>query len=521
MGLQFIHAGLKQLDTFVSRTGAAALIALLLRPDQLDPRKRFALASGDEGTIIEGTQLLDERLLITGKHHGQAPIMGEPCLVGILDDEEGAGLVRPGTSNPAASAERRPDHPEGNAGVDDHRPVRVVGYGTKVTHVRILMVPPRYGSQLVGGAENLVGALAQKAAHAGMEVEVATTCAADNETWANLLPPGESAEDGIRVHRFPVAPRDERRHAQLAGELTRRGTLSVLNEIDFMATSVWSEGLQRFIDREGQDFDAVVLAPYLVGTTFWGAQAWPNRTAIIPCLHDEPTAHLPSVQAVLRSAATLLFNTAGEERLAGRLLGPVRGTVVGMGFDPPLVPADTTFAKRHGLERYVLYAGRLEHGKRVHIAAQYVADFAKRHDPSLRLVVIGNGSWQPPADLADFVCLTGFVDHEEKRAAMAGAIALVNPSERESFSIVLLESWLEGTPVIVAAGSEVMADHCDESGGGLTFSDGASFATALAVYMNDEEARRNAGERGRAYVMDRYEWDGVLTRFRTALASLG
>lgn len=391
---------------------------------------------------------------------------------------------------------------------------------TRVTHVRILMVPPRYGSELVGGAENLMGALARHASGAGMDVEVATTCASDNETWANRLTPGETVEDGIPVHRFAVSPRDAGRHAHLAGELVRRGALPPLDEADFLATSVWSEDLQRFIDREGPDYDAILFAPYLFGTTYWGAQAWPERTAVIPCLHDEPYAYLPSMQAVLKSAGVLLFNAPGEERLARRLLGDVRGAVVGMGFDPPAEPAAPGFAERHGLGRYVLYAGRLEQGKRVHVAAEYFADFARRHDPTLKLVMIGNGSWRPPEDAAGFVEVIGFVSPDDKRAAMAEAVALVNPSELESFSIVLLESWLEGTPALVAAGSEVMADHCKDAGGGLTFSDQRSFDEALERMLFSDEERRTMGQSGLAYVRDRYAWPQVINRLEAALSQL-
>ncbi len=383
------------------------------------------------------------------------------------------------------------------------------------------MVPPRYGAEVVGGAENLMGALARRSAEAGIDVEVATTCASSNETWANDLPSGATTEGGVVVHRFRVTPRDVARHRLLTGRLALQGRLSPLDEADLLATSVWSGDLQRFIDHEGPGYDAVVFTPYLLGTTFWGAQSWPDRTAIIPCLHDEPWAYLPSIQSVLRSSAVLLFNARGEERLARRLLGDVRGTIVGMGFDPPVTPAPADFAVRHGLDRYVLYAGRLEQGKRVHVAAQYVADFARRHDPSLRLVTIGAGGWEPPADVAGFVRAIGFVPGEEKRAAMAGALALVNPSEMESLSIVILEAWLEGTPVIVAAGSEVMADHCADAGGGFTFADQPSFDEALASLLESETLRREMGARGHAYVRQRYAWPEVLDRFQAAISRVG
>lgn len=363
-----------------------------------------------------------------------------------------------------------------------------------------------------------MGALARESARRGMHVEVATTCAASNETWRNELPEGTSHEDGLTVHRFAVTPRDDFRHAQLMNRLTTAGALSALDEADLMATSVWSEGLQRFIDREGERYDAIVFTPYLFGTTFWGAQSWPERTFVIPCLHDEPHAHLPSVQRMLGSVRGLLFNAPGEQRLAERLLGRVNGAVVGMGFDPPGTAADGTFGARHGLARYLVYAGRLEQGKRVHVAAAYVADAAKRYAADLRLVLIGAGSWEPGPDTSEYVVNLGFVSEDEKRAALAGAVGLVNPSAMESLSIVLLESWLEGRPALVAAESEVMADHCAASGGGLTFADQASFDAGLQELLADDDAATQRGLNGQAYVLSSYGWDSVMARFEAAIA---
>ena len=77
---------------------------------------------------------------------------------------------------------------------------------------------PRYGDDIVGGAETLVRALARRCAAQGWDCEVATTCAVDHVTWADARPAGVSMEDGVRVHRFRVGRRT--RHVTTA--FTRR-----------------------------------------------------------------------------------------------------------------------------------------------------------------------------------------------------------------------------------------------------------------------------------------------------------
>lgn len=386
--------------------------------------------------------------------------------------------------------------------------------------MRVLMVPPRFGEGMVGGAENLVRGLALRASTAGVDVEVATTCAVDNQDWLNTLPAGESHEDGLVVRRFEVERRNARRHRFLHQELMRTGRLSTLQEADLMGTSVWSSGLQRFLDTEGPSYDAIVFAPYLFGTTFWGLQSWPQRSVVIPCLHDEPYAHLPSMRRVLGSAALRMYNAPGEQALGQRVLGDLPSTVVGLGFDPPESAAPDDFAQRFGLGRFFIYAGRLEEGKRVHIAARYFADFARQHDPSMRLVLIGRGPWKAEGEVARFIRHVGFLSEEDKRSAMAGAVALINPSEAESLSIVLLEAWREGTPALVAHGSEVMREHCRISGGGETFSGSRDFARHAAALLDDPATAQSMGDRGREYVLSQYGWPSVMERFLTGLEAV-
>jgi glycosyltransferase involved in cell wall biosynthesis len=382
------------------------------------------------------------------------------------------------------------------------------------------MVVPRFGPAIVGGAETLVRGLALNAGDVAGTVEVATTCAVDHQTWANVLPPGETEVDGILVRRFPVAQRDRRRHARLHGRLMGGGALSYLEQQELMATSVWSDGLQRFLDREGGGYDLVIAAPYLFGVSFWAAQAWPERTVFIPCLHDEPYAHLDVVRTVVGSVRGCIFNSPGEERLARRLFRVREGGVVGAGLTPPQEPPARRFAEPRRLGAYVLYAGRIEEGKRVDVAADYVARYRRERRSELRLVMIGAGSWRPAPRRADAVEVVGYVDEEDRRAAYAEAVALVNPSELESLSLVLLEAWQEGTPALVAAGSEVMREHCRRSGGGIPFGSYEQFAAALDRLQADPGAARAMGEAGREYVLREYSWPAVRERFAEVLGRL-
>jgi len=375
---------------------------------------------------------------------------------------------------------------------------------------------PRFGRDVVGGAETLVRHLATRALPPGWTSEVATTCASDHVNWRNDLPAGESRDAGVRVIRFPVDPRDERRHAE-AHRLVVEGRASYVDELEWLSSGAWSAQLGGFL--EEADHDLVVFCPYLFGTTLWGAQAVPERAVIVPCLHDEPYARLDTVARVISSARGCLFNSRAEEHLARRLYAIRDGGVVGLGFDPP-EPAPGGFAARHGLGRYLVYAGRLEEGKRVQVAVENAVRHAAERADAPRLVLIGSGGYQPPRDVRGVVVRLGYLPEEEKRSALAGALALVNPSHLESLSIVLMESWLEGTPAIVAAGSEVMRDHCEASGGGLCFSSYEEYRDAVDGLIADPAEAARMGARGRDYVLDEYGWPVVSARFTAIMERL-
>jgi glycosyltransferase involved in cell wall biosynthesis len=276
--------------------------------------------------------------------------------------------------------------------------------------------------------------------------------------------------------------------------------------------------MQRFLVDQAERFDAILLAPYLFGTTFWSAAAQPSRALLVPCLHDEPEARTAPMRALLGRVRGCLFLSRAEEALA-RTLAPVRTSrVVGVGVDvaPPL-PAERVAEIRAqlGLQRpYVVSVGRVEEGKRADALVDLMAAYRRRHG-DLDLVLAGSGPYRPPG----WVKRIGFLDDEAKRAVVAGAVASVSASRMESFSLVLLEAWSEGTPTLSDAACGPMAEHTRDSGGGLVYHGAGSFTAGLQTLLQPG-ARERFGAAGRAYVLDRYSWDAVRDRFRSAVEEL-
>jgi glycosyltransferase involved in cell wall biosynthesis len=385
--------------------------------------------------------------------------------------------------------------------------------------VRLLWVIPRFGTTTVGGAERLVGELATRATPDGWSSEVATTCAVNHYTWANELEPGTQQEDGVLVHRFECGPRNGLLYEQLHATILS-GEAGYDEELEWLANSVWAPGLQDFLGERIDDYDLALFAPYFFGTTVWGAQIAPERSALVPCLHDEPYARLTTIRRLLESVRGCVFNSEAEERLARSISSVREAGVVGMGFDPHAQPPAASFAEPRGLGPYLLYAGRIEEAKRVEVAVDYALKHAGDRPDVPRLVLIGSGTYEPPDEAQGIVVSAGFLDEKERRAAYAEAVALVNPSHMESFSIVLMEAWLEGTPSLVAEGSDVLREHAERSGGALTFDSYESYRDAVDTLLDDPDRRRDLGEKGRAYVQSSYTWPRIRERLEETLRRL-
>jgi glycosyltransferase involved in cell wall biosynthesis len=391
--------------------------------------------------------------------------------------------------------------------------------------VRLAFVTPRYGQEVLGGAETQVRDYAERLVAAGHDVEVLTSCAVDHHGWANALPAGVTAAAGVRVRRFPVTrPRDHGLAARQQPVLDAGLRLGAAGERAWVENTGLSEPLLEAIPATAERVDALLFAPYLFASTVLGAAVRPERSLVIPCLHDEAYARFAPVQATLRQVAGLIFNTEAERDLAASLLGRLpESRVVGEGFEPAAGVDGRAFRRRHGLDGdAVAYAGRRERGKNYHLVLEYVTLYARalsRRGP-VALLAMGGGPLRPPPASRGLVVDLGFVDHAEMLAALAAAVASVQLSRMESFSRVLMEGWLSATPAIVDAGCPVTREHCEQSGGGVWVRDAEEFAAVVDRLRGDPALRAALGEAGRRYVARRYSWPAVVGRLEAAVREL-
>ncbi len=378
----------------------------------------------------------------------------------------------------------------------------------------IAFVAPRYGVEILGGAERHIRAWAEQLAARGYHVEVMTTCTREMSAWSNDFAPGVEHLNGVVVRRFPTDQVAREVFHTMHARAIRGVRLSYNEELALVYHNFQSSDLTRYLREHADAFAGVIFAPYLFGTTYWGMQAVPGKALILPCLHDEPAAQLSVFRDMLEHMDGILFNTATESAFASRVVGvtnPFR-TTVGYGFEPnPPAGDGATFCQRYHLpEQIVLYSGRLVANKNVPLLLEYFMRYKEEYPGPLTLVLTGSGDVPVPRR-ADIVA-TGILPEEELSDAYAAALVLCQPSLQESFSIVIMEAWMQRKPVLVHADCAVTTTHVEQSGGGATFHDYASFRDALHHLHHDTAAATAAGARGYHYVQQHYTWPMVIER---------
>lgn len=384
--------------------------------------------------------------------------------------------------------------------------------------MRLAFVTPRYGIDVIGGAEQGARLLAEHVVRRrGWAVEVFTSDALDMATWASHFPTGTTVERGVTVHRFPSVGERHRDFDRLSDTV-----LGAPSQASRALQEQWIEwqgpNCAAAVDAaEASAADVVAFYPYLYLPTVIGVPRLGPRAVMHPAAHDEPPLRLPIFDDVFALAGGLVLQTEAERRLVARRFpatAAVPQVLVGLGVDDP-PPADATPAalahELTGGRPYLLCLGRVDAGKGTTLLAELFQAYKRRRPGDLALVFAGPVVHRPPRH--PDVVVTGMVDDATKWALLRNAAAVVSPSAHEAFSIVVLEGWIGGAPLLVNARCGPTREHCERSGGGLWFDDYGSFEVAVDRLLGDGELAATLVERGRRYVEADFTWPAVIDRY--------
>src|SRR5262245_17786160 len=288
----------------------------------------------------------------------------------------------------------------------------------------------------------------------------------------------------------------------------------------------------------------------------------PHKSILVPTAHDEPAIRLDIYKELFSLPAGLAYNTEVERRFLTThfsiraLVEETIGCGVELpstpswprekpdsarendadgessepdgdeeasaddspGFRPHLARRGTIFRRRHRLHGPVaLYGGRIDAGKGCEELVEYFSAYVQEGgDASLVLM----GVKLMPLPEEPFIRFAGRLSDPARLPAVGPATAVVVPSPYESLSLLALESFAGGTPILANARSEVLVDHCQKSNAGLYYADRDEFSEALKLLVADHRLRGALGANGRRYVKTNYRWDVILSKYERMFSKL-
>ena len=373
----------------------------------------------------------------------------------------------------------------------------------------ILVVAPLLAAETGSGAEivirDVIRGLSEDKAFA---VEVWTTLAAAGFDPV-CLPERAFLDDfamqfpRARLRVFPANTTAVKRLAWFRKRL-HRGSRNPMTEALGVRGCLCGVGMQAALRARKNGFGAIYLPILNYGSTLLLAATRPERTILHPFAHDEPIIRARAAQRALKNSRMLLFNSNSEADVLANAGIQVagRGRTIGNPVPRPNGPPDHTVLKRLGIgeDDFVLYLGRVTKGKNIdqllgwHVAAK----------PTSWLVLAGRMASNIGDSLrdarADRIIVAGPVSEAEKWALMERAVAVVQPSLLESFSLVMMEAWWAERPVIVHPASSSVVEHAERACGALFADSAGSYKTALARLRDDPALREQLGRAGRRYV---------------------
>jgi glycosyltransferase involved in cell wall biosynthesis len=216
-----------------------------------------------------------------------------------------------------------------------------------------------------------------------------------------------------------------------------------------------------------------------------------------------------------------MYNSPEEQLLirAAASNDHVPGVVVGIGSEvPAAVEPARARAKFDLAGRYVVYVGRIDANKGCAELFDFYTRYAAERSDAPTLVLIGKPVLEIPKH--PFIKHIGFVDDPDKFDVVAGATALVMPSYYESLSMVALEAWALGRPVIANAHCDVLLGQCLRSNGGLYYANAEEFGAVLDRLLADAVLVDRLGGNGRQFYEQHYSWAVIERKYLDMFAFL-
>jgi glycosyltransferase involved in cell wall biosynthesis len=386
---------------------------------------------------------------------------------------------------------------------------------------KIAIVVQRYGLEINGGAEYHARLIAEKMSKY-FSIEVFTTSAFDYVTWDHHYEKNKEILNGIPVNRFRVTkPRDPQIFGQVQNivfneEHTLADELHWLEEEGPLVPELIGE-----LEKREKEFAYFIFFSYRYYHSYFGVKRFAHKAILVPTAEHDQVIYLNLFKDFFSLPAAIVYNSAEEKELINRISGnsAACGDVVGIGSEIPARFDPDPIRREYGISgKYAVYIGRLDENKGVPELLRFYIRLLGEKKNIPDLVLIGKAL----IDLAEHpgIHYLGFRNDREKFDLLKGSEFLIIPSQFESLSMVTLEAWALGKPVLANGRTDVLRGQCRRSNAGLWYSDYDQFSAAFTALSNDRALREQLGANGQKFFQTNYSWEVIEGKYLRLIACL-
>jgi glycosyltransferase involved in cell wall biosynthesis len=239
-----------------------------------------------------------------------------------------------------------------------------------------------------------------------------------------------------------------------------------------------------------------------------------KKAILVPTAEHDEVIYLRLFKRLFHMPGAIIYNSHEEKEIINKVSGneQVPGDIVGVGSELPVTFSPQTFREAFNITgKYFVYIGRLDENKGVPILLEYYLKLLRETNVEMTLVLLGKSVIEIPGHPR--IKYLGFMMNEGKFNALYGAEFLVIPSQFESLSMVALEAWAIGKPVVANGRTEVLQGQCRRSNAGLWYTNYEEFKEIILLLAENEGLKKILGKNGRTFFETHYSWPVIENKY--------
>ena len=403
------------------------------------------------------------------------------------------------------------------------------------SRLKIAFIVQRYGTEILGGSEYHCRLIAERLAPKH-QVDVLTTCARTTSPGRTSIRKAPTASAASPSAGSPTRGRATSHAFNRYSDWIFNNAHTREDEMEWLKQQgPWCPALLEYLERQPAAVRRAGLLHVSLRADRPRLRIAPHKSILVPTAHDEPAIRLGIYRELFSLPAGIAYNTEVERRFLTThfSIRAVEEETVGCGVDLPQRAGLSARARRPAATRTTSRRGRCrgptttsptfrphlaERGADVPAPASAARPVRalRRPDRSrqglrgadrvLQHLRAGGRGRLAGADGRQADAAARRTVHPVRRPAcrpgalqaLEAATVVVVPSPYESLSLLALESFAVGTPVLANARSEVLVEHCRKSNAGLYYADRDEFIRRLKLLVGAiGSAPRSAAERAR------------------------